>query len=173
MRERFKILLQTAPAVIGLDQLSKALVAARITEGGGIPLIPGFFTLVHTRNPGAAFGSFARLPDAVRLPFFYVTSGLALAVIFFYLIRLKDRRKGVFFSLSLVIGGALGNILDRIFRGEVVDFLSFHWYDRWADWTAGPFHARFKWEWPAFNLADAAITVGVVLLMILMTKPEP
>lgn len=173
MSLRLKILLGTAPAVVFLDQLSKALVVFGMAEGQRIPIIPSLFTLVHSRNPGAAFGSFAHLPDSVRLPFFIATSTIALIIILLYLLKLRDERKGVFFSLSLIVGGAIGNVIDRIFRGEVVDFLSLHWYDRWADWTAGPFHWRFRLEWPAFNIADSAISVGVIGLMILLSKKSP
>lgn len=172
LRHRFKKLLILAPLVLITDQLSKLLIVRLLPEGTTLPVIPGFFDIVSTRNPGAAFGAFASLPDSIRTPFFLATSAVAVVVILFYLARLGDEEPRAFTYLSLILGGALGNIADRLFRGEVVDFLSFHWQDRWSRIAVGPWSLRFKWEWPAFNVADAAITVGILFLTLVMIKSK-
>ncbi len=173
MNSRYKTLLRIAPPVLLLDQASKWLISRWLPEGGLFPVLPNFFDLVHTRNPGAAFGSFSHLPDAIRLPFFFIASGVALVAILLYYVKLEETRSAVFVALALIVGGAMGNILDRICRGKVVDFLSFHWYQRWVDFSLGGWNYRFKLEWPAFNLADAAITIGVAFLTLFMLKRGP
>ena len=168
MKRRFTLLALIAPAVFLLDQWTKSLVIHFIPEGNGFPVTP-FFDLVHTRNPGAAFGSFATLPDGARLPFFFVTSAIAVVAVLWYFIRLNDPRKTPYVSLALILGGAFGNILDRIRYREVIDFLSVHWHHQWVNLRG----LRFKLEWPAFNIADSAITVGIFLfLIVMMKKPE-
>jgi signal peptidase II len=112
----------------------------------------------------------AQLPENVRLPFFYVVSALALGLITAYLFRMKDGRKSVAVCLALILGGACGNIWDRLTLGEVVDFLSFHWYNTIAHVPLGSRTLSFRLEWPSFNVADSAITVAVVWLMLLMLK---
>lgn len=166
MKSRVKILSVVIPTIFFLDQVTKSLVVRWIPRGSSIAIIPGIFDLVHTRNSGAAFGFLANLPDRIRLPLFFIISSLALVSITVYFFRLKDERRMVFFYLALILGGALGNIWDRISLREVIDFLSFHWYDKVVQWAVGGTFLRFKLEWPAFNIADSAITVAVVGLMI-------
>ncbi len=140
-----KILLLTAVPVIIADQIAKAYITGNLRQNQIIEAIPGLFNIVYFRNPGAAFGilneggSFGRIALTV-------VSVIALIVIGFLVRGSKDRAAS--FGLSLVAGGAFGNLIDRIRFGEVVDFLDFH---------IGGFH------WPAFNIADAAITTGVIL----------
>ncbi len=173
MKPRYKILASVAPVVFVLDQLTKLLIIGSVSPLERIAVIPGFFDIVQIRNPGAAFGAFARLSPEIRLPFFYLTSVVALGVLVAYFIRFREERRSVFFQLSLIVGGAVANVTDRIFRKEVVDFLSFHWYDRSVVWRIGGETLRFRLEWPAFNVADAAITVGAVGLMILLMRKDP
>lgn len=136
-----------ALAVIGLDQYTKTVVASHIPLGSGIALAP-FFTLVNIRNSGAAFSLLAGEPGWQRA-FFIAVASAASAVLLFLLYR--SRHKPLLATaLSLILGGALGNLLDRIRLGEVVDFLYFHWGSL---------------GWPAFNAADSAITVGAALLV--------
>lgn len=169
MKKPLLILFGTVTGLFGLDQLTKAWILKQLPEGGSIPIISGFFDIVHVRNPGAAFGSFGSLPDSIRLPFFYLTSLIALGILLFYFFRMRYERSTLHLYLSMILGGALGNIFDRLLHGEVIDFLSFHWQERWSTLAFGDFYWRFKWEWPAFNVADSAITVGV-LCLILMKK---
>lgn len=133
--------------VIALDQATKALLGSHFHPGEKLVLAP-FLDLVFVFNRGAAF-SFLSNADGWQRWFFVV---LALAISAWILVELRRHVRGVLmpFGLSLVLGGALGNVIDRLTHGAVVDFLSFH---------AGPYY------WPAFNVADSAITVGVALLL--------
>ncbi len=143
--------------VLVLDQITKQLVAKQIRLYEVITVIPGFFNLTHVRNKGAAFSLFATMPDAFRRVFFITISLAAVAVIVFLLWKTHERLLIVAFSL--IAGGALGNVTDRIRFGEVVDFIQ--WYVK-------------SYYWPSFNIADSAITAGVGLLAIdmLLQKKE-
>jgi len=113
-----------------------------------------FFRLRYAENPGAAFGLFKNLPEHVRGPLFHLVSLGAVVLILFTFVRLPggaDERWALV-GLPLVLGGALGNYVDRLARGFVIDFFEAHWHD--AAW------------WPAFNVADAAICIGVALLVV-------
>lgn len=114
-----------------------------------------FFRLRYAENPGAAFGMFRSLPPAVRGPLFHVVSLGAVVLIAFYYSKLSGtqaKEKWALWGLPLVLGGAIGNYIDRIARGFVIDFLEAHWMDRAY--------------WPSFNVADMAIVVGVGLLVV-------
>ena len=133
------------------DQLTKYLVLENLTPSQTIVVIPAFFNLVLTFNPGAAFGMMADLQE----PYRYFVLGAAtffaiVAVLYFFV---KDYRSDFFaqIALSLIIGGAIGNIIDRVRFGMVVDFLDFYIGDN---------------HWPAFNLADSCICLGVVILFL-------
>ena len=131
--------------VFSLDQVSKAVLTAFVEPLGTVEIIPGFFSIVHVMNPGAAFGI---LKGGGPLLLILITFA-ALALIVYLLSTTRDMLLTV--SLSLIAGGALGNLADRVFFSEVVDFLDFH---------IGPYH------WPAFNVGDMAITAGVVLYLV-------
>ncbi|MBI5644034.1 MAG: signal peptidase II [Deltaproteobacteria bacterium] len=145
IKNTYKILLITAAVVVVLDQASKAAVMGNLSQDQIIEVISGFFDLVYFRNPGAAFGIFNE-GGLLRKLFLIATSSAALIVIWTLLKQSKDT--AVSFGLSLIAGGAVGNLIDRIRFGSVVDFLYFH---------IGSYY------WPAFNIADSAITVGVVI----------
>jgi signal peptidase II len=132
--------------VLALDQLTKLIVNANLTLQGSIPLIKGVFSLTLIHNRGAAFGIFKN-----QLYFFIFISVIAVALIYS---MLKNNKSGKLYSLSLslVLGGALGNLLDRVFLGYVIDFLDFH-------------------IWPVFNIADSAITCGTLILGWAMLRP--
>ncbi len=139
-----------AVLVWAADQVSKWVVAQALLVGEVRPLIPGFFNLTHVTNRGAAFGLFANVSSPLGTILLVLFSGVALAVIGVLLWRNPaDRLSGV--SLALIFGGALGNLLDRVRVGRVVDFLDFH---------LGGYH------WPAFNLADSAIVLGAAGVML-------
>jgi len=146
-RQRLTWYLGTAAVVAVLDFLTKRWVEAALAPGRTVEVTP-FFNLVLTYNPGAAFSLFAQGSGWQR-PFFIGVAAVA-AVVILYLLRRhwRDTLFGV--ALSLILGGALGNLWDRVALGHVVDFLDFH--------AAG-------WHWPAFNLADSAISVGAALLV--------
>lgn len=133
--------------IIGCDQWSKALVVDYFTQGGGPVAVTSFFNLVWVMNRGISFGFFSFTQPWGA----WALSALAILVtcgLLWWLVRVKDRCLEL--SLALVIGGAIGNIMDRLRFHAVVDFLDFHW---------GTNH------WPAFNVADSAICIGVAWLM--------
>lgn len=131
------------------DQISKALVDWAIPIHTSVPVIDGYFNLTYIRNSGAAFGIFAELQDSLRRPFLIGFSLLAIGFIVHLLRRLPPDEDTITVALTLILGGAVGNLIDRIVYGEVIDFLDFYW---------SQFH------WPAFNFADSFITTGVAML---------
>lgn len=136
-----------------LDQISKFYVQQTLHLGQIIPVIPSFFNLTYVLNPGAAFGFLARAPASIRTPFFTAISILAVLFILYYRSRHRQMHLLPSVSLACILGGALGNLIDRLRLGMVVDFLDVYY---------GAYH------WPAFNLADSAITVGVALMVLEM-----
>jgi len=139
-----KLCLAVAAAILILDQITKLLTVKCITSA--IPVIPGLFNLVYVKNPGAAWGILAG--KGVLL---LVISLLVLSLIIVYIRKLTEGWMERYLAISLICGGILGNSFDRIFRGSVVDFL---------DFFVGTHH------WPAFNVADSAICVGVFIFVI-------
>lgn len=140
-----------ALAVILLDRATKLLIIQTLRLGQGIPVIPGFFDIVFVLNPGAAFGFLATLSEQVRNPLFILISVVAVILIIFYHTRYLRSHRLVSVALGLVLGGAVGNLIDRLRYGMVVDFLDVH---------VGQYH------WPAFNVADSAISIGVSLMIL-------
>lgn len=138
-------------AVVLVDQLTKLEVIQSMYLHQSIPIISGLFNLTYVRNPGAAFGFMAGAGPAFRVIFFALTSLFALGVLGTILMRLPDSDWMGQYSIAAILGGAIGNLLDRVRYGEVIDFL---------DVYIGSAH------WPAFNVADAAITVGVAFLIL-------
>jgi signal peptidase II len=149
--KRFAPYLAVLSAVIVLDQVTKALLVRSLPLHDYVPIVDGFLSLSHVHNRGAAFGV---LSDA-RLPYQPVLlSGLSLAALLaiaYYFVRLPPSARLPRLALALVLGGALGNLIDRIRLGYVVDFIHVYWRQH---------------VWPDFNVADSAITVGVVLLIL-------
>ncbi len=138
-----------AIAVLAIDQVTKEAVIKHFALHQSKEIIPGFFHITYVRNTGAAFGILSG-KESWRLYFFLVIGTVALVSLFqFFYSNYKDPL--VVIGTAMVCGGAAGNIIDRIRYGYVVDFLDFFW---------GPYH------WPAFNVADSAITVGVLLLLL-------
>lgn len=166
MQRKYKILMLIMPAVFVLDQLTKWIILNQVALGDRLPVIPGFFDIVHFRNAGAAFGMFSGLSDAVRAPFFYVVAILAAIVLGFMYRALSDREVLMPVAISLVLGGIAGNVVDRVRFGEVVDFLSVHIGDRIFMIDVFGRRLSYPLEWPAFNVADMAITTAMVLIVI-------
>ena len=148
-----------ALAVILLDQISKFIVLRTIALHESIPVISGFFSLVHTRNRGMAFGLMNRPGSDFGFYFLVAATIGAVVLLLFWFTKLKDEEKRLIFGISLILGGAVGNLIDRLRLREVIDFLDFH---------IGAYH------WPAFNLADSAITVGTfwVAINLLFYSPK-
>ncbi|MDE1183074.1 signal peptidase II [Paraburkholderia sp.] len=140
--------LGVALIVILFDQLSKIAVAKILAYGQGVVLAP-FFNLVLVYNRGAAFSFLAMAGGWQRWAF--TALGIVAALVICYLLKRHGAQKMFCTALALILGGALGNVIDRLAYGHVIDFLDFH--------------VR-TWHWPAFNIADSAITIGAVLLVI-------
>lgn len=145
----YRILLLTSLVVVFLDQVTKWYIDTYFVLHETIPVVEGFFSITYVRNKGAAFGLLAN--SSFRTPFFIFVTLAAVVGILWYLHRTRKQQKLLQCSLSLIFAGAVGNLIDRIRMGEVIDFLDVFWR---------------QYHWPAFNVADSAITVGVALLLI-------
>ena len=145
------LFLFTAIVVIILDQASKFFIVKTIGYYDSIPVIGGFFNLVHVRNRGMAFGLMNRPDAGLSLYFLIAVTIIAVLLIIIWSVRLKHDERGLLFGLSLILGGAVGNLIDRIRLKEVIDFL---------DVFIGSHH------WPAFNVADSAITIGAIWIAV-------
>jgi signal peptidase II len=142
-----------ATAVVVLDQLTKALIAARLRLGADVPVVHGLFDIVHSRNRGIAFGILGSAGAAVQIGVLLLV--IAIVVLIVRQLTRTGNEGLATLGLSLVLGGAVGNLVDRLFRGGVVDFLDF--YVRWGG---------REYHWPSFNVADSAITVGAALVIL-------
>ncbi|MCU0840649.1 MAG: signal peptidase II [Thiobacillaceae bacterium] len=142
--------------VLSLDQITKLAVIDALAPYQDVIPLTAFFNLVHVHNTGAAFSLFADQPGWQR--YFFLAVALVASTVILYLLR-RTRGQPLFCAaLALILGGALGNVIDRIAYGHVVDFLDFH---------AG------GWHWPAFNVADSAITVGAALIILDSLRRKP
>jgi len=139
-----------ATLVVLLDRMTKWLIAEKITQNDSVVVIPGLFRLTHVQNQGAAFGLFSESPSEFKVALLILFSVAALAVVSALLWKNGNAMNATAVALSLVFGGALGNLWDRVAAGRVIDFLDFY---------LGSHH------WPAFNVADSAIVVGALLLL--------
>ncbi|MGO9402414.1 MAG: signal peptidase II [Terriglobales bacterium] len=146
-----------ALAVVALDRYTKWLISHRLTMHNSIPVIPGFFRIIHAENPGAAFGIFADSPSQWKVGLLIAFSIIALLIVSLLLWKNSHSLTTTGIGLALILGGAVGNLWDRLVSRHVVDFLLFY---------VG------HYQWPAFNVADSAIVVGAGLLVfeIVFTK---
>lgn len=150
MRASLAIFLGVATLCVIADQLTKSAILNSFSLHEYVEVIPGFFGITHIRNTGGAFGLLAGQASVWRTGFFIVVSAIALSTIYYLYAKIAQSKPFVASGLALIFGGAIGNLIDRIRLGDVVDFL---------DFRIGSF------SWPAFNVADSAITVGVVILL--------
>lgn len=143
--------------VFGLDRVSKVIVEARVSPFDVHPVIPGFFDIVHSQNRGVAFGLMNDSTSAWRTVVLIVFSAMALLLVTGLLWRASRMDRWTSTGLALVMGGAAGNLFDRIMWGHVTDFLEFY---------IGDLH------WPTFNVADSCIVVGSGLLLLELLRPK-
>ena len=144
----------------------KDLLERGLADREPVVVLQNFWQFRYTQNRGAAWGFLAGAGEKFRVPFFYLVSIAAVIFIFSYYRKLTERQRYLQIALALVLGGAIGNALDRVIRGYVIDFIDWHWMD--PDWLRPSLH------WPTFNVADSGISVGLVLLfldMLLAKKP--
>jgi len=139
---------------LALDQVTKWEIVERFAYGERWVVIPGFFNLTQVRNPGGAFSFLATLSDGWREGFFFATGSLAIVLLLMFLHRLDPEEWVAPIAIGGVLGGAIGNLIDRVIYGEVIDFLDFRLIGGYV--------------WPTFNLADCWIVMGVAVLMIQM-----
>jgi signal peptidase II len=154
---RVQLAVVAALVVIVLDQATKAIVEHSMRLYESIPLLP-FFSLTYVRNTGAAFGILGQLSPALRLPLFLGVTVVAMGALVSYLRQVRADERGIAVALGGIVGGASGNLICRLRYGEVVDFLHLHY---------GGF------DWPMFNVADSAITVGVAVLLLHSLRSAP
>ena len=136
--------------VVALDQITKSYIRLAMPLYDSVPVISGLFSITHARNPGGAFSLFAGASNAVRVPFFFVASAAAIGVLVYFMRQIPTDQRWLLFAVSSVLGGALGNLIDRVTFGHVTDFLLVYWH---------------QYQWPAFNVADSFITIGVSILI--------
>lgn len=149
MKRKYIILLIVFCILLALDQVSKLVIDHYVPLHQSSEVIAGFFNIVHVQNRGAAFGFLAHIPEAAHI--FLITSLIAIALILVYFRWIKEGEVWTPICLSLILTGAVGNLIDRFRLGGVIDFLDFHYQG---------------WHWPAFNVADSSITIGVILLTL-------
>ena len=140
-----------ALSILALDQVSKAWIERMLPVGGKREVIPGFFNLTHIRNDGVAFGLFAGSDGRWKVWLLAALALVAIAVVISLIRNTPTSNRLSILALGLVLGGALGNLLDRLASGAVTDFLDFY---------------RGGYHWHNFNVADSAISVGVTLLLL-------
>ncbi|MER3447943.1 MAG: signal peptidase II [Candidatus Dadabacteria bacterium] len=149
---KYRLAVYVSLFVIFADQITKVLIRSNLALFEKIPVLP-FLDITHLRNPGAAFGILNDLSESIRMPIFVFILIMAFTAIFLFLKKAEGSDRILIFSLSLILGGAIGNSIDRFRFGYVTDFIDFHLL------------GSTKYHWFPFNLADAAITIGVILIL--------
>jgi signal peptidase II len=149
---KYKIAVCVSFFVIVADQITKILIRSNLALFEKIPVLP-FLDITHLRNPGAAFGILNNISESMRIPLFVFILVVAFTAIFLFLRKAEGNDRILIFSLSLILGGAIGNSIDRFRLGYVTDFIDFHLF------------GSSKYHWFPFNVADAAITIGVILIL--------
>jgi signal peptidase II len=147
---KYPFVLATAAIALALDQATKWYIRRTVGLYESIAVIDSLFHITYVRNSGGAFGLFAGGRPALRIPFFLSVSAVAVVLLLFFVRRVAATHRLLLFALGAILGGALGNLVDRMISGEVTDFLDFHWRG---------------YYWPAFNVADSCITTGMVVLL--------
>ena len=158
-----------AAVIVAIDQVSKVWVHATLSDGPRMELIPGWLNFVYSRNPGGLFGYFTDLGQPWRTMLLTVLPVFAIALVVYYLVRGDDLDRTARLALALVLGGAIGNLLDRMFRGEVIDFIDAQASGALGAWlieNTGTAH------WHTFNVADSCIVSGAILLLISAFWPQ-
>jgi signal peptidase II len=155
LKTKYIILFATVAVMTLLDFITKAYISSTMFLHESFVVIGGFLNITYVRNPGAAFSFLADAPPVFRFVFFVTVTVLAIILVLTYITRSKIEEPFMTFALSLILSGAVGNLIDRVRFGEVIDFI---------DVYIGSYH------WPAFNVADSAISVGAVILLLEMFR---
>jgi signal peptidase II len=157
MKRKYWVLLIFCLGILLLDQGTKYMVVQKLPLYQRVEVIQGFFNLTHVRNTGGAFGIFGGEKGEIGSILFVVVSLVAVGAILYLFTRVKENEKPLALSFSLILGGAIGNLIDRLRYGEVVDFLDFH---------------LSTYHWPAFNVSDSAICIGIGLMALQLLKGD-
>ena len=157
MNRKYLWLVAAVAVVTALDQYTKRLAVAQLKSGRTVDVIKSVFQLRYVENPGAAWGFLSGATESFRAPFFVAVSLLAIAFILYFYRKVETDQKVMLVSLSMILGGAVGNFIDRLRHNFVVDFIDWYWKD---------------WHWPTFNVADSAISLGVILMVWTMIFGE-
>ena len=169
---KYTFLALAVPGIFLTDQITKLAVIIWIPLGERRAVIDGFFDLVHFQNTGAAFGFLSGSAASFRIPFFYIIALIATCLLALYFRLMGGGERRVPVAISLVFGGMAGNVIDRIRLGAVTDFLSFHIGERVLSFSLFGIQCHWVLEWPAFNVADSAITIAMFLLVISVFRPH-
>ena len=148
---KYSLLASVAGLIVIADQITKALILKSMPLYHSVSVIPGFFNITHVQNPGGAFGFLANQSSSLRTIVFLLISSLAVGLIFWFYKNTPKTHPWLASAFAMIFGGAIGNLIDRIRFGKVVDFLDFY---------LGDLH------WPAFNVADSAISIGITVFII-------
>jgi len=151
MKRKYWVLLIFCFGILLLDQWTKYIIVQKLRLYQRVEVIQGFFNIIHVRNTGGAFGIFGGEKGGIGSVLFVVVSLIAIGAIVFLFVKIKENEKTLTLSFSLILSGAIGNLIDRLQYGEVVDFLDFH---------------LSTYHWPAFNIADSAICIGIGLMAL-------
>ncbi|HNU84766.1 MAG: signal peptidase II [Pseudomonadota bacterium] len=157
MKRHHLLFVMTVLVIVVLDQISKVYIDTHMTLHDSIPVVQGFFNITYVRNPGAAFGFLADSTPLVRAFFLIGVSIFASGLIVYYVMKMKTEDILLTYGMSLIMGGAVGNLIDRVRLGEVIDFL---------DVYISTYH------WPAFNVADSAVSIGAVILFYKLIRGQ-
>jgi signal peptidase II len=157
MKRKYWVLLIFCFGILLLDQWTKCLIVQKLTLYQRVEVIQGFFNIIHVRNTGGAFGIFGGEKGGLGSILFVVVSLIAIGSLVFLFIKLGENEKTLALSFSLVLSGAIGNLIDRLRYGEVIDFLDFY---------------LSSTHWPAFNVADSAICIGIGLMALELLKRD-
>ena len=157
MKRKYWVLLIFCFGILVLDQWTKSLIIKKLLLYQKVEVIQGFFNILHVRNTGGAFGIFGGDKGGVGSILFVVVSLVAIGVIAFLFVRIKEDEKTLALSFSLILSGAIGNLIDRLRYGEVIDFLDFY---------------LSSTHWPTFNVADSAICIGIGLMALELLKRD-
>lgn len=159
LESRYVALAAIASFIVVVDQLTKLYIHSHFALGDAVVVIPDYFNITYVRNTGAAFGILRESMASFRQIFFLLMPPTAMIIILGILRTIANNDRWQILALSMIFGGAVGNYIDRLRFGFVIDFLDFHY--------------KGVYSWPAFNAADSAIVVGVGILLIMMQFNKP
>ncbi len=157
MKRKYWVLLIFCFGILVLDQWTKSLIIQKLLLYQKVEVIQGFFNILHVRNAGGAFGIFGGDKGGLGSILFVVVSLVAIGVIVFLFVRIKEDERTLALSFSLILSGAIGNLIDRLRYGEVIDFLDFY---------------LSSIHWPTFNVADSAICIGIGLMALELLRRD-